>query len=116
MKIDPRLIDHPYRILVDEPTLSNATKASVWDTYHDATDHRDLGNKLVAFDLPPEIHSALVEAKTREVEAAKPTTTVDRTMEALNRLKTLPRNILDLAEKHPDVAAHLVNAATRGEE
>ena len=91
--------------------IDTATKADAWDAYHGAN-HRDLATNLAALNLPPEIHTALIEAKAAEIAAGKANqSSVDRTMEALNRLKTIPKNVLDLAEKFPHVAAHLVNAA-----
>lgn len=111
MQIDPRQ-DQAFEIL-NPADLDNEIKAQAWDHFHHSKTAEELQQRLSQVDLPVHVEQQLINAKqSSEVVAAKPMpTSVDRTMKALTRLTAIPKNVLDLAEKHPHVAAHLVNAA-----
>jgi hypothetical protein len=91
-------------------TMPDAAKADVWDAYHESNDHVDLDARLRELGVPPTTHAALVEAKKSEAPVPTP---IDRTVQALNKLKEIPRDTLDFAEQHSAIMKHLVDAATR---
>jgi hypothetical protein len=51
MAIDPRLIDHAKRILV-EADIPQESRARLWDEYHDAGTAQELATRIANFGTP----------------------------------------------------------------
>jgi hypothetical protein len=90
--------------------MGDVQRADAWDAYQDSSDHADLDSRLHVLGVPPAVHTALVAAKKAEMPEP---TTLDRAVEALNKLKEIPRDTLALAEQHGSITKHLVDDATK---
>lgn len=111
MNIDPRLIDHAYKILVNEPSLTGSEKANLWDQWHDSKNAAELQTRLSPVDLPVYVEQQLVAAKQLSEPQAPELTALDRAVTALARIKQINPQTLSLAEKYSHVAKMLVDAA-----
>jgi hypothetical protein len=111
MKIDPRLHDHAKDILSNAP-LDDSTKATLWDHWHDARDVHELSTRLADMDIPSDVAESLIAAKKISEPEPAPT---DKAVAVINHLSKLDKNVLDLAEAHPNVLRHIVNSITSKE-
>jgi hypothetical protein len=100
--------DHTAKILRADPTLDNETRAQLWDSVNSAQSPEHLVRQLHAYDnVSPDLKSALVDAYQRSQPV--PESALERTLDALNRLRDVDPVALDQAESHPKVATAIIN-------
>lgn len=105
--LPPQLEDHAKRILESDSRLSNYDRATAWDLFYRTPSLPEFEQKIRALVLPAGTERALIAAKRDALipQSAKP---VHR---ALDALKKIPTDTLELAEKYPNVAKSLIDAA-----
>ncbi len=104
-------MDKPAQILHGDPAITDLdTKADIWDLYHAAKDETELAQNLQQMPIPDDTKQRLVAAKF----ASK--SKLDRAVDAITRLRTIPSELLGLAESHPTVFKSLVDEAMRDSE
>lgn len=107
--IHPSLIDRAKEILTSA-NIPAEQKANAWDAYHDAPNSKHLVARLQYLDLPEEIKQQLYDAK--RANEPEPTA-LDRKVEAIKRMATIPKHVLEDAEKHPVLLKALLDAANQ---
>jgi hypothetical protein len=104
--IDPKLVDQAKLILQDAP-ISNEQKIALWDDYHDSPTAESLARKLDLAPIPDDLKRALFAAKQKSLAPESTTPVVDKAVEAFARL---PKNVLDISERHQVIVKLLVDA------
>jgi hypothetical protein len=92
-------------ILANESSLDDATRADVWDWYHQAANVDELNQKLIAAPIPADVKSRLLRAKELSSPVPSP---VDKVVGAMNKMKEMDPEVLRVAEKHPTVLKMLM--------
>ena len=86
-----------------EPTL--------FDAFH-SKNSNELVQHLAPMDLPPQFKQKLYDAKKASEPELAP---VDKTIQAISKIKDIPSDILEAAEAHPNVLKALTGAAHTSE-
>jgi hypothetical protein len=96
--------DHAKAILTPAPIMQDQ-RADAWDHYHLAKTPRELSTRLQGLGLPPDVQQQLLDAK----QSSRPEPTpLDRAVEAVKRLASIPQATLDVAERSPNVLKALL--------
>lgn len=95
----PDVAEH---ILTNE-ALSNNEKAALWQIFHEHDAPEKLAEHLNAINAPEHLIEKLVDAKQRMHDFTSRTTEPNRAEGAIKMLKSLPSDVLETAEKHPEV-------------
>lgn len=98
--------DHAAPVLSADPTLSDESRASLWDAFHNKSAD-ELVQHLHEQDISPDTKQSLFEAKKASMPAPTPHDTV---VAAIQRMAQLDPKVLDLAESHPTVLKALTSA------
>jgi hypothetical protein len=106
--IDPRLHDSAKDILSNAP-LDDETRADAWDSFHSVRTAQELSGRLANMNLPSDVAESLIQAKKLSEPEAPPA------LAAIQHLATIDPEVLDRAEKYPNVLRHLVQAIQSGE-
>lgn len=112
--------DHAADVLRDVPTISDATKADLWDAFHVSKSPEELAQLLQGSDwsgsdaVPPEVKDQLVSAK--QASMAQPAPAPSPTAKALLEMAQLPPEVLQMAEAHPKIASAFIAAAAKRSE
>jgi len=99
-------------ILQNVPNMSQDLRADLWDLFHDST-AEELAQKLANVPIADSLKRQLITARAKSLEPDATTGVVDKTVEALHRVAQLPKDVLDLAEKHHLVAKFLVDVNSK---
>src|ERR1035438_10283470 len=99
LQIDQRLVDHAKNILGPAP-IDDSTKADLWDHFHDSKSSADLAGRLASLPVPNELKHQLFTAK--KLNDPVPTHT-DNVITAITRMNQMPKAMLDLVERFPNV-------------
>ena len=97
-------LDRPAQILAAEPSINDSHRAGLWDLYHSAQNETELAQHLAEMPIPDRLKNQLVAAKT----ALK--SKLDRTAEAIRRIRTIDPKVLEIAEAHPAVLKHFTES------
>jgi hypothetical protein len=111
MSTSSPFVDHAEPILRNAP-ISDEDKANLWDVFHNSKDPDELIQRLHPLAVPDQVKTDLYEKKKK----LQPIGPVDTAVSALNRMRDLPSEVLDLAEAHPKIASLLVSAASKAGE
>jgi len=112
-EIDARVTDdHAKNILSAEATLGDSDRAHLWELFHSTASSDELAGRLAHEEVPAHVEEALIAAKRLTDRKPEPPTPVQG---AIERLKAISPDVLELAEKHPTVLRALVSEATAKE-
>jgi hypothetical protein len=92
-------------ILRGEPTLTDETRANLWDIYHASTSTTELERQLQSMGLRQGLVGQLLIAKNKQA-AEKPA--LDRVTDAMQQMANIDPRVLDAAESHPRVLQALM--------
>ena len=106
-------IDRASPALNADPTLSDESRASLWDAFHNKS-AEELTQHLQSQDIPDSTKHALWTAKQASMPPVK-AEPVDKVTNAINKMVALPDDVLDKAEQHPAVLKAFTTAATTPE-
>jgi hypothetical protein len=93
-------------ILANEPTLTNEQRADLFDMFHQSATADELAQKIAPLDLPTDLKARLYTAHKQQ---SAPTTPLDKTIAALNRLKEIDAETLSKAEAYPQVMKQITH-------
>lgn len=100
--------DHVSPILAGEPTITDDQRADLWDVFHQSKDSNELAQKLQPLAVPDDLKQQLFDKKKLVTPAADP---IDKVTAAMEKMKSLDPDTLELAEHHPAVLKVLTSAA-----
>lgn len=99
-------------IIAGEPALPNDdARAELWDSFH-SKNSEELAQHLAPMDLPPQFKQKLYDAKKASEPELAP---VDKTIQAISRIKDIPPDVREMAESHPNLLKALTGAAHTSE-
>ncbi len=103
-------------ILAGDPVLSDEQRADLHDVFHGSKSPSELVQKLMPLAIPDDTKHRLFEAKQQQM-VAMPSVggPVDKTVAAIQKMKELDPQTLELAEAHPSVLRALTSAANTAE-
>lgn len=111
MPTDPNaILDYGKIALTDIPGLSDPEKESLWDTFHNVSSANELAQRLQNSNVSDPVKKDLLwyREKQDRLPAAAPHPAIG----ALTNLHQLSQmKVADLAEKYPNVASALIDAA-----
>lgn len=110
---DQPFVDHATPILEGDPLLSDELRADLWDTFHNTKSPEELALHLQPLAIPDDTKQRLFDAKKRSIPPI--IDPLDKASAAIARLATLPPDVLEAAETHPNVLKTLAGAATQAE-
>lgn len=102
--------DHAEKILAADPTLDDATRSTLWDSYHSTVDPNELASQMRDVIAPEDTKNKLILAK--QTTSPVPTR-VEKLTSALTTMSRVDPKTLQIAQQHPNVAKALIEAATR---
>jgi hypothetical protein len=105
-------MDHASPILSAEPTINDQQRADLWDVFNQSKDAGELAQKLAPVLVPDDLKHKLWTAKNAAAPVAPP---LDKVTAAIQKIKTLDPDTLEVAEAHPNVLKALTAAATMPE-
>jgi hypothetical protein len=88
--------DHTY-LALRNADVPQESKAQLWDLVQAAKSPADVAQQLQAHDISPDLKTALVDAKQRQMPV--PETSLEKTIDALNSIGRVEN--LDAVENHP---------------
>ena len=93
-------------ILRGDPALPDEQRADLFDIFHDSKSPLELTRKLQPLDVPQDTKHRLY--------LAKQSASGDPAVTAMNKLADIDPEILDLAEKHPNVLRQVIATIRAG--
>lgn len=99
-------MDHAAPILAGEPSITDAQRADLWDTFHASKSPDELNAHLQTLAVPDDLKKRLTTAKQISMPAP-----IDRATAAMTTLSKIDPQVLELAESHPNVLKVLTAAA-----
>jgi hypothetical protein len=104
-----KFVDHAFPILQGDPALTSAGRADIWDHFHQSGNATELAQRLQNVAMPDDTRAQLISAKS------KPSTeldNLDRVVRAIHKLSAMDSKDLEIAESHPRMLQHLIDAET----
>jgi hypothetical protein len=102
-------VDHAAPLLAGEPSITDDQRADLHDIFHGSKDPAELTQKLLPLDVPDDLKQQLVDKKKLISPVTEP---VDKVAAAMEKMKALDPQTLELAESHPNVLKVMTAAAT----
>jgi hypothetical protein len=106
-------MDHAAPVLSSEPSLDPQAKSDLWDAFHSKSPE-ELIQHLTPLAVPDDFKKRLLDAKQASLPPVK-AEPVDKVSAAIGKMVTLPPDVLDKAENHPNVLKAFTTAATTAE-
>ena len=108
--------DHAKRILESVPdhVMSMDSKANGWVIFHSSRDSKELAQRLINFDAPEQVKTDLWNAKKQYSDPVP--TPMDRATEALHRMASMDPNVLEIAERSPNILKSLMSSLRQDSE
>jgi hypothetical protein len=107
--LHPKLVDQAKVILQAAP-ITDEERANLWDIFHDSRTLVLLARKLQSIAVPDKLKRDLLVAKQKSLTPDATETAVDKTVAALQRVAQLPKNVLDISERHSGLAKQFIDA------
>jgi hypothetical protein len=104
--------DHAGNVLQHAP-INHNVKADIWDEVYRAPNADVLARSLKSFDIPSHVVAALIVAKRLlDTEHPEPSR-ADKVKSAGQQMSAIPKETLDLMERHPNVMKHLLSEPSK---
>jgi hypothetical protein len=97
---DSPFTDLAFPILDADQTLDDNRRSDLWQHFHESKSPAELVQRLMPLDVPEDTETKLWQAKQA---ATLPDSPVDKTVAAVQKLATMDKATLDLAESHKNV-------------